>query len=400
MDTPNTDLQGAPGSFQQGLVTRVKNILLTPAAEWDVIDKEPAEIGGLYKNYILILAAIGPLATLIHGLAFGFSALGITYRPSIGSAVVSAITSYALALIGVFVLAMVIDALAPSFGATKNRIQAFKVAAYAGTASWVAGIFGLIPGLGFLTILGLYSLYLLYLGLPRLMKAPQDKALGYTVVTVIAAVALTLLAGAIAAPVATLFAGKSAIPTMDSGSLSGSLNIPGVGSVDASKIEEFGKQAEAAAKQMETGQSNAVPAASLEAILPATLGGMARSKLSSGSAGVGGIGGSNAEAIYESGESRITLSVTDMSAAGAIAGLGGLLNVESNETTSTGYERTGNVDGRMTSEKWQSTDKSGSYSTIFDNRFMVEARGSGTDMDTLKAAVAGIDAEKLESLTK
>jgi hypothetical protein len=100
---------------------------------------------------------------------------------------------YVLTLIGVYVLALIIDGLAPSFDGTKNQIQALKVAAYSATAGWLAGVFALIPGLRILGILGLYSLYLLYLGLPVLMKAPKEKALGYTVVVIVAAVVLAVI---------------------------------------------------------------------------------------------------------------------------------------------------------------------------------------------------------------
>jgi hypothetical protein len=391
------DLQGAPGSFQQSLITRVKNIILTPTTEWDVIEKEPADIGGLYKNYILILAAIGPIAAMIKSIVFGYSLLGVTYRPGIAQAVGTAIVSYAITLVGVFILAIVIDALAPSFGATKNRIQAFKVATYSGTAAWVAGIFGLLPGLGFLTLLGLYNLYLLYVGLPKLMKAPADKAMGYTVVTVVAAIVVAVVSSIVLAPVVGLLGAGSAI-TGPGSSISGTLSVPGVGKVGMDKLDALGKQAEAASKQLESGQNNAVAPSVLEGLLPASLAGMSRAKLSSGSAGLGGVGGSSAEARYEGGGSNITLSITDMAVAGAIAGLGGALNVQSNEQTATGYRKTGSVDGRMTSENWDSSDKSGSYGVVYANRFMVEAKGSGTSMDVLKAAVAEIGSGPLESL--
>jgi hypothetical protein len=99
---------------------------------------------------------------------------------------------YCFMLIGVFIIALVVDALAPSFGGTKNQIQALKVVAYSYTASWVGGILSLIPALGVIGILfGLYSLYTLYLGLPVLMKAPQDKAVGYTVVVIICSIIIT-----------------------------------------------------------------------------------------------------------------------------------------------------------------------------------------------------------------
>ena len=80
---------------------------------------------------------------------------------------------------------------------TKNEIQALKVAAYSGAASWLAGIFMLVPALSFLQILGLYSLYLLYLGLPLLMKAPEEKALVYTVVVIVVGVLIVAAIGAI-----------------------------------------------------------------------------------------------------------------------------------------------------------------------------------------------------------
>lgn len=182
------------------LVVHAREILVHPQQEWEVIDREPASVGGLYRTYIVPLAAVGPIATLIGMSLFGVSIpfLG-RYRAPFGSALASGIVRYALALGGVFVLALVIDALAPSFGGQKNRIQALKVAAYASTAAWLAGIFALIPALALLGILGLYSLYLLYLGLPVLMKTPKDKALAYTAVVMVCAVVIFTLIGWIAA---------------------------------------------------------------------------------------------------------------------------------------------------------------------------------------------------------
>jgi Yip1 domain len=180
------------------LLDRVKSILLTPREEWRVIDAELATPAELYKEYIVPLAAIGPVAMAIGALVFGYHAFGVSYRPPVGTLLSSAIVTFLLTLGGVYVLALIIDALAPHFGGASNQIQALKVAAYASTASWVAGIFGLIPALSWLGILGLYSLYLLYLGLPVLMKAPEDKAAGYTGVVVIAAIVLFLVIGLVA----------------------------------------------------------------------------------------------------------------------------------------------------------------------------------------------------------
>ena len=181
------------------LVDRVKRILLSPRTEWLVIDAEPTTPAELYTGYILPLAAIGPIAQIIGYSVFGVSVPFVgTYRTPIGSTIISALVAYVLTLVGTYVLALIIDALAPTFNGQRSQIQALKVAAYSSTASWVAGIFVLIPGLRILTILGLYSLYLLYLGLPVLMKSPRDKAVTYTVVIVLAAIVLFFLIGTVA----------------------------------------------------------------------------------------------------------------------------------------------------------------------------------------------------------
>jgi hypothetical protein len=178
------------------LVDRIKNILLTPRTEWEVIDAEPTTVADLYKGYVIPLAAIGPIAQAIGSSVFGYTVPFIgSYRTPVGSAIIGAAVSYVLTLVGVYVLGLIIDALAPTFNGTRNQIQALKVAAYSYTASWVAGIFALIPGLRFLMILGVYGLYLLYLGLPVLMKSPKDKALGYTVVVILAAIVLFMVIG-------------------------------------------------------------------------------------------------------------------------------------------------------------------------------------------------------------
>jgi hypothetical protein len=186
-----------PGSAGSSLIGRIKNLLTQPSATWDVIDREPASIGGLYRNYVIPLAAIPVVCNLIGMLAFGMGSIfGISFRPSPVWLIVQAVVSYGLSLAMVYVLALIIEALAPSFGGTKDRIQAFKVAAYAPTASWVAGLFGLFPSLSILAIIGgLYSLYLLYLGLPKLMKAPRDKATPYFAVVLVVAIVVGIVIG-------------------------------------------------------------------------------------------------------------------------------------------------------------------------------------------------------------
>ncbi|HET9710164.1 MAG TPA: Yip1 family protein [Gemmatimonadales bacterium] len=183
------------------LMERAKNILLQPKTEWPVIAGEEATTGSLYTKYIIPLAAIGPVATIIGWSLFGFSVPFVgAIRYPIGISVRNGVVIYALSLVSVFVLALIIDALAPTFGGQKNQIQALKTAAYSSTAAWVGGIFNLIPAIALLGLLAaLYSCFLLFLGLPVLMKAPEDKAVGYTAVVIIVAIVLYFVIGAIVA---------------------------------------------------------------------------------------------------------------------------------------------------------------------------------------------------------
>ena len=174
------------------LVDRAKNIILRPKEEWPIVDNETTDVPSLYKNYIVPLAAIPVIGGLIGISLVGMPMpFGGTYHMPFGPSLGSALARYVLSLVGVYVVALIVNALAPSFSGEKNLVQALKVTAYAYTPAWLAGIFLLIPWLGVLGLLAsLYSLYLLYLGLPVLMKSRPDRALGYTAVVVISAVFL------------------------------------------------------------------------------------------------------------------------------------------------------------------------------------------------------------------
>lgn len=191
----------------KGLVERVKDILITPRTEWGIIDNEASSVSSIYTTYVVILAAIGPIAAFIGQQVIGWGGYGVRITPPIGYSLVFAILTYALQLGGVYVCALIIDALAPTFKGTKDFLKAFKVAAYSFTAAWLAAIFNIIPDLAILAIVGLYSFYLLYLGLPRLMRSPEDQSIGYVGVTVFAMIVIWGLIMAIVSRLAwSLFA--------------------------------------------------------------------------------------------------------------------------------------------------------------------------------------------------
>lgn len=195
-----------PDQKPTNMIARIKGILLQPKAEWQAIDAEPATTNSILMGWVVPLAAIRPIAMFIGMMVFGYNFLLVHIRPSIGWALTNAILSFISAIVGVWLLALIIDALAPSFGGTKNPVQAMKVSAYSATASFVAGIFWIVPTLGMIgALLGLYSLYLLYVGLPVLMKSPPEKALGYTIVTILVAIVVFVVLGMIVGAITSAF---------------------------------------------------------------------------------------------------------------------------------------------------------------------------------------------------
>ena len=171
------------------LIERVKAILLTPRKEWPVIEQERATLSDLFLKYVVILAAIPEVAHLI-----GLSLIGAERAPIV-SALLRAVIAYLVTWAMVYVIAIVINLLAPRFGGTRNFSNALKLSVYSHTPLWLAGIFLLIPGLNFLLILGVYGLYLLWVGLPVLMQVRNESAFPYaTVVTACALIPAVVLA--------------------------------------------------------------------------------------------------------------------------------------------------------------------------------------------------------------
>jgi hypothetical protein len=393
------------GDTPVNLVERVKEILLQPSATWEKIAAETASVKGLYTGYVMILAAIPAVATLIGTSVVGMGGFGLNFKMPIVWGVPIAIVSYIISLVMVYIFALVIDAMAPNFGTEKNRPQAFKVAAYTGTAAWLAGIFALIPALGALGLLGLYSVYLLYLGLKKVMKAPEDKSVGYTAVVVIIMIVAGFVLNLLTAPLSMMAAGSA----MGGASLfganttkpQGEVTVPGVGSVDLGKLQDASKQMETAASAMSAGEGvKVVEGVVLQALLPMTFEGASQLNVESSSGGAGGMNVSSAKALYAVGDGSITLTITDMGAAGALAAMGSALNVNQSKQTATGYEKITSKDGVITTEEYDNTTRNGKYSIMTGNRLMIGAEGEKVPMDKIKAAVNSIDKAKAQALMK
>jgi hypothetical protein len=415
------------------IADRVKNICLTPTTEWPVIAAEPTSTGSLITGYAAPLAAIGAIAGFIGGSIIGQSLPFIGYyRAPMATGLIFAVFSFVMALVGVFILSLVINALAPTFGGQKDSMQALKVAVYSYTPAWVAGVLRVMPLLGVLAVLGaLYGLYLLYLGLPRLMKSPENQALGYTAVVVVCAIVLYIVIGAIGGAVV----GAGMIGTGAAAGMLGTGAGMARGRSSASevqfdknsamgKLQELGNKLDASNKKMEaaqkSGDQNAQVAAGMEALgtllgggkrvdpvaidqlkgfVPETFAGLPRTASNAQKTGFAGLMVSKAQATYGDGAGKtINLEVSDSGGASGLVGLAGWAGMQEEKEDQYGSERTGKVDGRLTHEKISKTGGTNEFGVVLGDRFMVSATGRGVDLPELKAAVASLDLGRLESM--
>ena len=179
--------------FVNRLIRRLKGILLEPHTEWPVIAEDKGDAAALLIRYVAILALLPALARFIGTALIGW------YAPILSS-LAGALIIYLSGFAIVYGLALIIDALAPMFGARKDFTAALKLAVYSTTPVWIAGIFLLVPGLSFLVILGLHGLYLLWTGLPVLMQAPPEKTLPYAATAGGCALIMTIGLGLSVAP--------------------------------------------------------------------------------------------------------------------------------------------------------------------------------------------------------
>ena len=402
------------------LIVRAKAILFTPKTEWPVIAGEPATPPDLYKNYIVILAAIPAVFSFLRMSLIGISApFAGTIRIGVVAGISSMIAGYVMSLIMVYVMALIIDALAPSFGGQKDRTQALKTVAYAYTASWIAGFGQIIPGLWTLIAIAgaIYSVYLLYLGLPNTMKCPPDKSAGYTAVAIIIAIVL----GFVVAMVVGAISGSGSFLRGGGFTVGDRSDVKFDKDSPLGKLEQYTKNMEQASKQMETAQQSgnsnaqadafktmmgaALGGGNVEALapdrlkpfVPESLAGLPRTDVSVERNNAMGMQISEAHATYanEAGRS-VRLEITDTGTAKGLLAFAGWAGMEGEKQSSNGYEKTYRADGRLIHEEWSGS--SGEYTVVLGDRFTVELKGDADNIDQLKAALGELDLAALEAL--
>lgn len=403
------------------LIDRAKSILLQPRDTWPIIEAEQADVAGLYTRYLMVLAAIPAVCGFIGMSLIGMGAFGISIRVPLLAGLVNMVVSYALSLVGVFVLALIVDALAPTFGGQKNPIQALKLAVYASTAALLGGVFSLLPMLAVLGLLAaLYSAYLLYTGLPVLMRNPPEKTVSYTVVVVLAAIVMGLVMGAVGA---LFMPGGSSL--QGSGMPSVSVSTPGGRvNVDTAALEAASKKMEDAVRQMEQAQSRQDPAAmaaatanaasaaagmlgggqavaaqALKAALPEQLADMARTGWDVQDGAALGLPTSQASAQYSNGQKEARLEITDMGGLGPMAVLAmGLGQGEKEDQDS--VEKTWQEGGRTLHHRYAKDGSHAELGTVLKNGILVSIEADRMDIQSVRSLMAQVDLTGLEKTAR
>ncbi len=404
----------------QQLLQRVQDILLKPKDTWPVIEAEGGDVASIYKDYLVYLAAIPAVATFIGFSLIGVGGFGFNFRVPLLAGLGNMVVGFVLSLGIVYVISLIVNALAPTFGGTPDPLKAFKVVAYSMTAGFVGGIFSLLPSLAMLGFLAaLYGIHLLYLGLPALMKCPPDKAVGYTAVTAVCGIVAGIVLGALSALVtASPLSGLGA-----SSSAPAEITLPGGTTINTAKLDEMSKKMEEASARMDkaekSGDANAVakasadilaaatgvtgaplPAADLQALLPATASGLPRTSFESQSGGAMGIAGSTAKAVYGADGKQVELSVLDAGGLGGLMSMATWAGVTMNRETDQGVEKVYKQGKRTVREEYTKDGSRSEVSVVLENGVMVNANGQGIDIGSLKTALNTVDLGKLETMKR
>ena len=416
-----------------GIVDRVKAIIMSPKTEWPVIEAETQDVGSIYKNYLIYLAAIGPIALFISMSIFGMSFGGVTIRTGFFSGLMQAVVTFVLTLVMFYVIALIVDALAPKFGGQKNLNNAFKLVAYGSTASLAAAVLYLFPSLSMLVLLAsFYALYTMYLGLPVMMKNPPEKTLPYMAVIILCG----FVAGLIMAFLSSCFGGHSdRMGKMGGAGDTGSVSIKTPGGeikIDSQKIQEATKKLEEAGKKMEAatqsgdagkggkpanpaeagkamaealgalaglaGGREPVAASNLKEMLPETLGDMKRESFETKDGSAMGIKGSMAEAVYKAGERRVEIKIADTGGLAGLMALAGWANVTGEKDNNNETEKVYKQGNRTVREHVSKGSNDVEFSLILANGVMVEVEGAGLDIAAARKIAESLPLAKLEAI--
>lgn len=355
------------------LFARVRNLLLSPGTEWEAIAAEDLPPRRLTLRYLTPLTLIPAIAIVIALGVVGVEAGGEVHRAPLPGVALSALLFFVLSIAGVYAFAGIISWIAPRFGTERNYRQAFKVSAYSTTAAMVAGVIAMSPSLQIFALLGAtYSLYLLFIGAPKVMRTPPASAVNYSIVVTFAAILVALAVGMAAmlaaAPGGNPFPRLPRIPFLD-------------------PVQPSGAPVQAPYAPGALAPGGLTASGDLRNLAPAKIAGLPRVAASLERSGQPGERTVRLEAEYQSGDRRLTLQIIHSPSIAQVIGFGGMGTSEFDRETADGYSRRRRVGDSIIVEDWNEASRAGSYGRLAQDRFYVRASGRGVSPPDLRAAV-------------
>lgn len=406
-------------SARAALFKRISDILLRPRATWQQIDAEDGNPAAIYKNYLIFLAAIPAVAGFIGTSLVGISAFGATMRVPVVQGLVSMVVGYALSLAMVYVLALVVNQLAPHFQARRDMKSAFKLVAYGATAGLLGGIFSLLPALSLLGLpVALYSIYLVYTGIPVLMKAPQEKAMGYTAAVIACGVVVAIVVGLVMSLFTPGARGLGGGVADLGGGDAVTIQVPGTDiKIDTKRIAQAGRKLEQAQTQGDPeaaakaataaigaalGMGDAMQALApqlLRQTLPERLGDLPRTAVEARSDTTFGLQLTRVNARYEADGQEIKIEMKDIGSAPALRmGMVGWANSEVESEDADAIERVYRQGKTVIRERHQKDGSASEVAMLLPNGVLLEAEGS-VGVEALKSHVLPIS-QKVAALAR
>jgi len=185
---------------------RIVYLVVRPAAEWDAIAGEKTSVDALLRHYILPLALLAPIATVI-----GMKTFDRAWDPAHGFLVpaeqilAAGATTYFATVGSILVLAAIFTLIAPMFGAPRDYLAALKVATYGAIPVLLAGATLFLPAMAIVAMAGLcHTLFLFWIGVRRVLSVPRGAEAEFVGISLVLLTFLSVLIGATAGAIGLL----------------------------------------------------------------------------------------------------------------------------------------------------------------------------------------------------
>lgn len=173
---------------------KLKKLLTQPQKTWHDIAQETNSVKQIFKEQLLYIALVPVLTSFVSDVIIGVEMFEKTHRKPFYSSLVNSFLYYISILLLITILSIALKIIANLFDLKVNFEKAFKLVNYSFYPILLFSVISLIPGSSFL-IAGLivYSLYVFYIGLPILIKNPEDKSIVFSTLMVGLLIVLTII---------------------------------------------------------------------------------------------------------------------------------------------------------------------------------------------------------------